>query len=51
MVNRRVVVIVGATGSGKSELGVKIAHAFGGEIVSVDSMQIYKVSIPILFFF
>lgn len=35
-------VIVGPTGSGKTALSVKLAKEFGGEIVSADSMQIYK---------
>ena len=36
------VVIVGPTGSGKTALSVRLAKAFDGEIVSADSMQIYK---------
>ena len=36
------IVIGGATATGKSELGVKIAKEINGEIVSADSMQIYK---------
>ena len=38
----RVIVIVGPTASGKTGLGVKIAHKFNGEIVSADSRQVYK---------
>lgn len=34
--------IVGPTASGKTELAVNLALKFGGEIVSGDSMQIYK---------
>ncbi len=34
--------VVGPTASGKSALALKIASAFGGEIVSLDSMQIYR---------
>ncbi len=34
--------IVGPTASGKTELAVNLAKAFNGEIVSADSMQIYK---------
>lgn len=34
--------VVGPTASGKTALAVKLARRFGGEIVSCDSMQIYK---------
>jgi len=37
-----VVVIVGPTASGKSDLGVQIAKKYNGEIISADSRQIYK---------
>lgn len=37
-----VVVIAGATASGKTALSIEIAKKYGGEIVSADSMQIYK---------
>ena len=39
---KNVVVIAGPTGSGKTALSVEIAKRFGGEIISADSMQIYK---------
>ena len=32
----------GPTASGKTALGVALAEQFGGEIISADSMQIYK---------
>ncbi|MDE6725784.1 MAG: tRNA (adenosine(37)-N6)-dimethylallyltransferase MiaA [Ruminiclostridium sp.] len=35
-------VICGPTASGKTDLGVRLALKCGGEIVSADSMQIYK---------
>lgn len=35
-------VITGPTGVGKTELSIKIAEKFNGEIISADSMQIYK---------
>ncbi|WP_206830716.1 tRNA (adenosine(37)-N6)-dimethylallyltransferase MiaA [Alicyclobacillus fructus] len=34
--------VVGPTGVGKSELSVEIALKYGGEVVSADSMQIYR---------
>ncbi len=37
-----VIVVVGPTASGKTSLGIHIAKALDGEIVSADSMQIYK---------
>ncbi|GFS23131.1 tRNA dimethylallyltransferase [Elysia marginata] len=36
------VVVLGPTGAGKSRLAIEIAKAFRGEIISADSMQIYK---------
>ena len=38
----QVVVIVGPTASGKTRLGIEIAKKIDGEIISSDSMQIYK---------
>jgi len=38
----KIVVIVGPTASGKSELAVKIAKKFNGEIISSDSRQVYQ---------
>ncbi len=38
----RIVAIVGPTGSGKTEIGIRLAEKLGGEIISVDSMQIYR---------
>ena len=37
-----VICIAGPTASGKTGLAVRVAEALGGEIVSADSMQIYK---------
>ena len=34
-------VVVGPTASGKTELAVRLAEVFGGEIVSADSVQVY----------
>ena len=39
-------VVAGPTASGKTALGIKLAQKFGGEIISADSMQIYR-GIPI----
>ena len=36
------VVIAGATASGKTKLGIELAKVFHGEVISCDSMQIYK---------
>lgn len=38
----RVLAIVGPTASGKTGLGVELAKFYGGEVISADSMQIYK---------
>lgn len=40
--NRTVVCVVGPTASGKTKLGVALAHLLEGEVVSADSMQIYR---------
>ena len=39
---QRVVCVVGPTASGKTKMGVALAKRFNGEVVSVDSMQIYR---------
>jgi tRNA dimethylallyltransferase len=39
---QNLVVILGTNASGKSELGIRLANQFGGEIVSADSRQIYR---------
>ncbi|MDZ5076058.1 tRNA (adenosine(37)-N6)-dimethylallyltransferase MiaA [Nesterenkonia sp. HG001] len=36
------IVVVGATATGKSALGVELAHRLGGEVVNADSMQLYR---------
>lgn len=38
----QILIIVGPTASGKTKLSIDIAKRFNGEIVSADSMQIYK---------
>lgn len=42
MKNNKVIVIVGPTASGKTGLSIELAKRYNGEIVSADSMQIYK---------
>jgi tRNA dimethylallyltransferase len=39
---RKLIVILGTNASGKSELGVRLAGQFNGEIVSADSRQVYR---------
>lgn len=40
------VVILGATGTGKSTLAVQLGQRLGGEIVSADSMQVWQSAWP-----
>lgn len=39
---KKLIIILGPTASGKSNLAIKLAKEFNGEIVSADSRQIYK---------
>jgi tRNA dimethylallyltransferase len=39
---RKLVVILGTNASGKSDLGIRLASHFGGEVVSADSRQVYR---------
>ncbi|MBQ4052034.1 MAG: tRNA (adenosine(37)-N6)-dimethylallyltransferase MiaA [Clostridia bacterium] len=39
---QKVIAVVGPTASGKTGLSIKLAKEFGGEILSADSMQIYR---------
>lgn len=39
---KKIIVILGPTASGKSDLAVKLAKKFNGEIISADSRQVYK---------
>lgn len=39
---RKLIIIVGPTASGKSELAVQLARKVNGEIISADSRQIYR---------
>lgn len=42
MQKNKVIVIAGPTASGKTSLSIKLAKQINGEIISADSMQIYK---------
>lgn len=42
MKNAPLIVITGGTACGKSALGIQLAQHFGGEILSCDSVQIYR---------
>ena len=42
MLKPKVIVIAGPTASGKSALAIELAKKINGEIISSDSMQIYK---------
>lgn len=42
MKNKKLIVILGPTSSGKTSLSIKLAKKFNGEIVSADSRQVYK---------
>lgn len=38
----KIICVVGTTASGKTELGIQLAQHLNGEIISADSMQIYR---------
>ena len=38
----KVIIIAGPTASGKTDISIRLARVFDGEIISADSMQIYK---------
>ena len=42
VIDNKIVVVAGPTASGKTRLGIALAQALGGEIVSADSMQVYR---------
>ncbi|AGO14137.1 AaceriAER341Wp [[Ashbya] aceris (nom. inval.)] len=44
---RKVLVIAGTTGVGKSQLAVELAQRFNGEVINSDSMQVYQ-GVPII---
>ena len=39
---KKVIILAGPTGCGKSDFAMELADTIGGEIVSADSMQVYK---------
>lgn len=39
---QKIIVIIGPTASGKSDLAVKVAERFAGEVISADSRQVYR---------
>ena len=42
MDRKKILAIVGPTGIGKTSLSIRLAKLFDGEIISCDSMQVYK---------
>jgi len=42
MTTKPVTFILGATGTGKTELSIALAKKFNGEVINADAMQIYK---------
>lgn len=42
MKNKPLIIISGATAVGKTELSIRLAQMINGEIISADSMQVYK---------
>lgn len=42
IVKPQIIVILGPTSSGKSDVAIKLAQHFNGEIISADSRQVYK---------
>ncbi len=42
MSQKKLIVILGPTASGKTDLSIKLARQFNGEIISADSRQVYK---------
>jgi tRNA dimethylallyltransferase len=38
----RAIAVVGPTATGKSQLGIALAEALGGEVINADAMQVYR---------
>ena len=45
MEKKPLIVLAGPTAVGKTELSLKLAGRMGGEIISADSMQVYRYQI------
>ena len=39
---KKIIVITGPTGVGKTKLSIELAKIYNGEIINADAMQIYK---------
>lgn len=39
---KKLIILAGPTGVGKTELSITLAKQIGGEIISADSMQVYR---------
>lgn len=42
MKKKPLIVLTGPTAAGKTKLSIRLAKKIGGEIISADSMQVYK---------
>ena len=42
MIKDKLIILAGPTASGKTAVSVDLAKRIGGEIISADSMQIYR---------
>ena len=42
MTQPKILCVVGPTACGKTRMGILLARRYNGEVVSVDSMQIYR---------
>ena len=40
--NRPLIILTGPTAAGKTDISIRLAEKIGGEIISADSMQVYK---------
>ena len=40
--NNKLIVVLGPTSSGKTDVSIKLAKKFNGEIISADSRQVYR---------